>query len=164
MAYWKSYFNVYVKKNDNYDLYSDDNKKFIIIKNLKYPLKSNIFQFDNNIAKQIYKISNKKIMIDNIMANIEYMNNGIKIDNNFYEYKGKYLEDINFYPIIHFIKVKKLIDQGKYYQIELTSDIYNEYIHTIPNVYVNKNNINSNNINDNIYKYLIENKFIGLVA
>jgi hypothetical protein len=164
MAYWKPYFNVYVKKNIDYDLYSDDEKKYIVIKNLKYPLKSNIFQFNNNIAKQLYKLSNNKIMIDNIIANIEYINNGIKIDNNFYKYKGKYLEDINFYPISHFIKIKKLIDQGKYYQVEVTSDIYNEYINTIPSIYINKDKINSDNINDNIYKYLIENKFIGLVS
>jgi hypothetical protein len=163
MAYWNSYFDKYIKNIKPFYLYSDDKKKYLIVSNNKVPLKSNIFEINNNVAKQMYKLSNNKIVMNNNIVNIEYLKNSIKIDNNEYEYQGTYLEDINFSPVKHFIKIKNIIDQNKFYQVQIVSDVYNEYTKTIPDIYINKEKILENNINDNIYKYLIENKFIGLV-
>ncbi len=163
MSYWIPYFNTYIKKIGKYDIYKNNNEVILIVDNSKVSLKNNIFIINNNIAKQIYRLSKNKIIINDIINNIEYINNknNIKINENIYIKIQMYLEDIYFLPINHNIKIKTIKELEKIYEIELFSDVYNEYIYTIPKLYINKMKINEY---ENIYKYLIQNKFIGLVS
>jgi hypothetical protein len=164
MAYWLNIFDNYIKTNKNYRIYkkNDDNKKIIIFDNTKFKLYNNIFKMNNNLAYQIHKLSNTKIISDNIIQNIENVN-GLKINDNLYEEDIDTkisLESINFFPITHNIKVKSILDHNNYYKVNLYPDLPNEYIYDHSCFYVDKKKLSPDL---DIMKYLVINKFIGQV-
>lgn len=164
MSYWLNYFDNYIKSNKQYKIYktNDDEKKIIIFDNTKFKLYNNIFKYNNNIAQQIYRLSNTKIILDNIIQNIENIN-GLKINDNLYEEDNDTklsLESVKFLPITHNIKVKNILDHNNHYKVNLYSDLPNEYIDKYSYIYINKEKIDPKL---DIMKYLVINKFIGQV-
>jgi hypothetical protein len=163
MAYWINIFDNYIKNNKKYKIFKKADEKYIIFDNTKYKLYNNIFKWQNNIAYQLYKLSTSKIIIDNIIYNIEN-NINLKINDNIYEediITKISLDSINFLPVSHNIKVKSILNNNKYYNVELYSDIPNEYLDKYNILYINKEKIDDNN---DIMKYLIVNKLIGSIS
>lgn len=155
MSYWLPYFNNYIKKNlIQYNFYED----YLILESKK--LRSNIFLIKDNNAYQIYKLSNDKIILDEKILSLKINNNNIVINNKTYNKINKNIDNLYFYPYSYNILMDNYRILENVIEIKLRCDIYNEFIETIPLIYINKNKLN-NYSEDTIKKYLLDNKFIG---